>query len=383
MMMKRYLISGIIICLGIFAVISCIDPYNPSTTTANPGYLVVDGFLNTSDKSCTIKLTHTVPLNNKDTFYTPPVEANAIVQIEDSDGTIFPLIEGVKGVYSATGMNLDETKNYRLKISTKNQKQYVSDLVPVVQTPPIDSLTFGNERTGVHIDVTTHDATNKARYYMWTFTETWNYEAGFASEYTLNGATPVLRPFSFFNCYKSDNSVDLLLSSSIKLENDIITEFPLTVIPWSSPKLRKKYSIEVTQESLTKEGYEYWQQVKKNTENLGTLFGPLPSTIIGNIQCVTDPSEPVIGYFSAGSIQKKRIFTESNTIRRPADAAAIITGYEGCEQDSAFFKNGPISGTIVNPIYSGLTTIGWTTTSLGCADCRYQGGVLEKPDFWE
>ena len=382
--MRKHIVTGIIICIGLLIANSCIDPYNPSTTSANPGYLVIDGFLNSSKNSCTIKLTHTVPLN-KDSTFNPVAESSATVQIEDDGGIVFPLSEGSKGEYSIAGMALDLTRKYRLKIITKSKKQYLSDFVPVVQTPPIDSITYGNERVGVHINVNTHDINNNTRYYIWSYTETWNYEAAYDSEYILlKGDSAVIRPVSFFNCYKTNNSSDLLLSSSAKLDADVISQFPLIVISWQSPKLRKKYSIIVQQRSLTKGGYEYYEQLKKNTENLGTLFGPLPSTLTGNIQCITDTQEPVIGYFTAGSVDEKRIFIARNQIKRPSDAPGIITGYESCALDSTFLKNGPIvNKELVIPLYEGLTIIGWLTSSLTCVDCRFQGGTIVKPDFWE
>lgn len=385
--MRRDITAGIIICIGLFVANSCIDPYNPSTTTADPSYLVVDGFLNGTSNSCTIKLTHTVPLN-KDNTFKPVIESKATVQIENDGGAVFPLTEGSGGEYSVAGLVLDPGKKYRLKIVTKSQKQYLSDFVPVVQTPPIDSITFGNERVGVHFNVNTHDPNNKTRYYMWTYSETWNYQAKYESEYILLKSTDsvVIRPKSFFNCYKTLNSSDLLLSSSTKLDNDIISQFTLTVIPWQSPKLRRKYSILVQQRSLTKEEYEYFEQLKKNTENLGTLFGPLPSTLVGNIHCITDTQEPVIGYFAAGNVVEKRLFVLNRQINRPADAPDFITGYEGCTLDSTFFnEDGSFStnAELVSPVYKQAAIIGWMTSSLSCVDCELQGGTTVKPDFWQ
>lgn len=387
-MRKRYLAAGLIIGFGIISTFNgCIESYHPPTSSSNPAYLVVDGFLNSTDKSCKISLTHTVPLSN-DAAYTPVPELHAAVLIEEEGGgNTFTLVEAAQGDYSASSLNIDDTKKYRIKITTASHNEYVSDFVPVVKTPAIDSVSWGPERTGMHILVSTHDPSNSTRYYMWSYVETWNYNAGFESEYILTGpgaTTAVLRPTSFYSCFSTQNSNSLLLSSSAKLSSDIISQFPVTLIPWQSPKLSKKYSIIVTQRGLTQSAYDYFEQVKKNTENLGTLFGPLPSTISGNLQSTTNPSEPVIGYFTAGAVDTKRIFIATQDFHRPADAPRIITGYESCAQDSAFFKNGPInSGELVTPLYEGLTVIGWTTSPLGCVDCRYQGGTLTKPAFWQ
>lgn len=378
----RFLVIGIIAGLAGLIINSCIDPYNPPTSTANPAYLVIDGFLNTGDSSCTITLTHTVPLN-KDSAFVPPPETSAIVQILDQDGIIFPLAETSKGVYSATKMNLDISKTYQLKITTKAKKQYLSDLVPAVKTPPIDSITYDEEPQGLQINVNSHDKTNSTRYYQWTFTETWKYQAEFDSEFVFVGDSAVApRPINFFTCYQSDNSTSLLLGSSVQLSNDVISQFPLTTIPWPSSKITIKYSILVKQQGLTKSAYEYWQQIKKNTENLGTLFGPLPSTTIGNIQCTTDTEEPVIGYFSAGAVTEQRIFIPAQSIIRPS-GSSFSTYYAGCLPLDSVLYHTPVVGEPVYPIYQEISIIGWLTAPLSCVDCRYQGGSLNKPDFWE
>lgn len=382
-MIKKYLAAGLIVGVGILA--GCIDPYNPSTTKADPAYLVVDGFLNATDNSCTILLSHTVPLSQNNA-YTPVPETKAIVKIEEEGGTSYSLPEVSMGTYTATSLNIDKKKNYRIRIKTTNSKEYISDFVPVVSTPPIDSVTWSLQRLGVEIDVDTHDAINNPGYYTWIYTETWRQDAGYESDYVLpnpNGTETTLRNPPFYTCYHSANSSALLLKSTTKLSTNVINKFPITVVPWESPKLSRKYSILVTQRCLTKAAYDYQEQVKKNTEDLGTLFGPLPSTIVGNLQCTTNASEPVIGYFTAGEARSTRIFIAVYDFHRPEDVPRIKTGYEECTLDSALFSKGPVTGELVEPIVVGPAIVGWMTSSLGCVDCRYHGGTLTKPDFWE
>jgi len=382
-MIKKYIAAGVVVAVGILA--GCIDPYNPSTTKADPSYLVVDGFLNATDNSCTIQLSHTVPLSQNNA-YTPVPETKAIVKIEEEGGGSFNLYEASTGTYTATSLPVDKTKNYRIRITTTGNKEYVSDYVPVVSTPPIDSVTWSFQRLGMEIEVNTHDPSNNTGYYTWSYVETWRYDAGYESDYLLGNPKTgegVLRSTFFYTCYQSAISSALLLSSTAKISTNTISKFPLTTIPWESPKLSKKYSILVTQRGLTKAAYDYLEQVKKNTENLGTLFGPLPSTIVGNLQRTNNPSEPVIGYFTAGEAPTTRIFIAPYDFHRPKDAPRIVTGYEDCRLDSALFEKGPVTGELVQPIYSGQTIVGWTTSTLGCVDCRYHGGTLTKPDFWE
>jgi len=382
-MIKKYIAASLIVGVGILA--GCIEPYNPSTTKANPAYLVVDGFLNATDNSCTIQLSHTVPLN-QNKAYTPVPETKAIVKIEEEGGGSFNLYEVSTGTYTATSLPIDKTKNYRIRITTTGDKEYVSDYVPVVSTPPIDSVTWSYERLGVEIDVNAHDPSSNTGYYTWSYVETWRYDAGYESDYLLGNpftGDGVMRNPLINTCYQSAISSDLLLSSTAKISTNTISKFPLTTIPWESRKLSRKYSILVTQRCLTKAAYDYLQQVKKNTEDLGTLFGPLPSTIVGNLQRTGNPAEPVVGYFTAGEALSTRIFIAAYDLHRPDGVPRMITGYEGCRLDSSLLAKGPINGELVQPIYQGQAIIGWMTSSRECVDCRLQGGTLTKPDFWD
>ena len=43
--------------------------------------------------------------------------------------------------------------------------------------------------------------------------------------------------------------------------------------------------------------------MQKNAESLGSIFDEQPTQITGNIHSVTNPSEQVIGYVSAGTVE--------------------------------------------------------------------------------
>ncbi|HRG10996.1 MAG TPA: DUF4249 family protein, partial [Cyclobacteriaceae bacterium] len=75
-----------------------------------------------------------------------------------------------------------------------------------------------------------------------------------------------------------------------------VSEFVIDRFKLNSERFYSKYSALVKQQSLTEGAYSYWKQVKKTNQDLGTIFGPLPSEVIGNIQSLSDPKERVIGY---------------------------------------------------------------------------------------
>jgi hypothetical protein len=233
--------------------------------------------------------------------------------------------------------------------------------------------------------VNTHDPLANTRFYRWEFSETWEFITPYGFSYTYRAGAKDLNLENTSTCWNTVFSRNVILGTSARLSEDLIYQQPLTLLPPSSEKHQIRYSILVKQYALTQQGYEYWQNLKRNTENLGTLFDPQPSQVSGNIRSVNNPNEPVLGFFSAGSVQQKRIFIGRNELPREWRR---ITGYENCLIDT--IKNDALNQaflkTAVFPViseYSGPTgrLEGWLVSDLYCMDCR-QRGVNKKPDFW-
>jgi hypothetical protein len=49
------------------------------------------------------------------------------------------------------------------------------------------------------------------------------------------------------------------------------------------------YYIKLSQYALSHDAYLFYQKLKKNTEQLGSIFDAQPSELSSNIHCVTDP----------------------------------------------------------------------------------------------
>ena len=345
--------------------------------------LVVDGSLNAKGESI-IQLTRSQNLS--ETLPTPH-ELRAKVAFEDETGNTYPLTERGKGSYSLPARSFDQTKQYRITIRTADSKEYASEFVPLVKVPPpIDEITWAvTSKKGVQLYVSTHDVNNSTRYYRWSFEETWKYVSAFNSRYDWKNGYPVLRINDIYNCYRTAQSTKIAVGSTANLSQDIVSNFPLLYIEQRSEKIRFKYSILVKQLGLTKEAYDYWFQLQRMTENLGTLFDPQPSQLVGNIKCTSDLSEPVIGYFIAGSTTEKRIFISSDYLPR---ASKYITSFDGCVTlDTLSARSLPLLNTNIVLIESAPSGPGmpsaYTFTGPGCGDCRSAGGTTTQPPFWQ
>jgi len=391
--MNRYVCSILFFAM---VITSCKKAYLPPVVASNANYLVVEGVINSGQDSTIIKLSRTSPLSS-DTIAKP--ELNATVVVESSSNASYPLTEKGNGYYVSPGLNLSASNKYQLKIVTTDNKAYQSDFVAVKNSPPIDSVYYQIKGNSLQIYSATHDPSNSTRYYRWEYAETY-----ILHSYYNSAGIHVRDPYDtvlfrlpdqeIYTCWVSDLSSSIFLNSSVKLSNDVIAGNPLNIIPSTSNKIAVRYSILVKQYALTEDAYNYWQILKKNTEQLGSIFDAQPSEISGNIHCVTIPAEPVIGFLSAGSYSQTRIFIDDAYL--PAWRPDPDPYYAGCYiLPFLYFNPRTMENEVQTSIYSdiympvqAITTggpspkiLGWTGAPPQCVDCTLRGTNIQ-PSFW-
>lgn len=373
--MFRY--SSIILIFCIHA--GCRDKYNAELKDPDHSILVVEGNLNAGQGATEIKLSQTSKLN--DGVQWRPV-LNAALTVESINGDVYSLTEAGNGKYIHNQLPLVYGNEYRLKIKTQGNKEYVSDYVVARRSPEIDSITWKKDVDGMKIFVSTHDDANDTRYYNWKFEETWEIRSFFTAEFEYIGGTTIIGAPNYwhYRCWLYDSSSTINLGTTAQLQKDIVSEKQIQFIPFGSDKLSYRYSILVRQEALSKGAYEYFQLMKKNTESIGTIFDPQPSELRGNIKCVTDPSENVIGYVNASGISEKRIFITS--------VQSAWSFFQDCETIDVFNHPDSISKWV--PQYlpwgaqytlSGAIEYYYMAPEV-CVDCEVRGGDLNMPSYW-
>src|SRR5688572_24221199 len=85
------------------AISACVEPYYSPDVGGDVHVLVVDGFVNASDGSITVRLTHTAKLTNEAGF---PAEKDAVVSVKSDAGDYFTLFEQDSGRYVADGLTI-------------------------------------------------------------------------------------------------------------------------------------------------------------------------------------------------------------------------------------------------------------------------------------
>ncbi len=385
--MKKYFSQKLFLCcLLALGLGNCKVPFDPPLKSTDVNSLVVEGFVDGA-APVTFKISRSRRLTVGDTAERK-YELNARVAVEDNHQNMYPLTEQGNGIYSSiNNLNLNTAYQYRIHIFTSDNSEYLSDLVAFKQSPPIDTVSWKIKDNGVQISVNTHDPNNATRYYRWEYSETWEFHSRYRSSweahisYNPDVVSIIPRTEDVSTCWQTHNSTNILLGSSAKLSADVINQAPITYIEPHDDKISVLYSIWVKQYALDINGYNYFEAIRNNTERVGSIFDPQPNQTAGNIHCITNPAEKVIGYVSAGNSVEKRIFIKNSEL------PPFWTIYPDCPlvevpniKDSliAYFDGGwdPID-RMLTPTFD----VVYSASYKDCVDCTLRGTNI-KPSFW-
>lgn len=367
----------IIIFLLILLILpGCIAKFIPAVNE-NKEVLVVQGLITDQPETDTIKLSKSIPFGRLSDA--SPV-TGSIVTISDDQGNRYSLLETKTGIYitDASSFRGVPGRFYTLHVSTRGDinLNYESSPVEMMAVPAIDSLYYdkvvveqpfesfkGIDACQIYLD--THDPSNNCKYYRWDFSETW--------EFRLLFEVPNQ------TCWISDNSHYINIKSTAAFDEARITRLPINYITNVTDRLRTKYSILVNQYSINEDEYNYWEKIQNVSVQVGGLYDVIPASIPSNIQCIENPEEKVLGYFSVSAKSSKRIFIQDNF-------EGIIDNYKNCVTD-----------TILTDKPAGLNQTVWIlmynlcafpcsptfeiTTHKECTDCTLRG-TTTKPLFW-
>lgn len=354
---------------------ACVTDYEPKGLEQVRDLLVVDGIVTNGET--VVRLSRSVGL--LDDFKGEEYVNNAQVAVERQDGVrhVASLITE-KGEYGATIGELAPGEKYRVHI-TVDGEEYASEYLMPVITPPIDtvSLLKADQGQPVHLCVSTHGSPDASTCYRWTYKENWEVKAEmFATaglDYVDGRETVVYYDLTTSNntyyCWGKDSSKVMVLGSSDKLTENVISNKKLVTMEPDDKRLSILYHVEVAQYALRREAYDYYFNLQKNVEESGGLFSPIPSEMKGNIQCLSDPDVPVIGYVEVATVARvKRFLPEIKDLYEEKRMYCDII--EGMPQAGYSLLN-------YDPFPGGEITSALTR----CVDCR-RGATKDKPSWW-
>lgn len=373
--------------LGIVLLLGCREPFEPKVEKNQSGILVVEGYLDSDGLESILSLSRTVPISGIES--TVP-EIGAKVSLKSETGQFIELIEQGKGHYLFV-RDIAESQSYVLEILLKNGEKYLSEPMIPIQTPEILDAGFFRNADGIEVFLNTKGSQD-ADDFLWTFEETWVFRPRVRTSYIyrLDRRVVELRKEEerIDLCYKSVINSDLILETSSRFENQVVFRQTIKEIPQGDERLMERYSILISQKAIDQDAVEFWKMIKKNTDDIGTIFSPLPSIIGGNIYKEGDRKLLVVGYVSLGIVRQKRIFIDQKDVlpwgfNDPVfDDCTISTDpiFVGSAQYFSEFGTGAVLPA--RGLMEGTTIVAYYTASRRCSDCTLYAD-RERPDFWE
>ncbi len=380
------LIRSCVFLLLVLLGYSCIEPYNPDTE----GYeemLVIEGIIY-DDPSLPARVSISRSIN-LDRTLSYGYESNAIVMVERDDGALYPFSEVAPGVYEnlSTPVIPDIGESFRLTIQTEDNKVYESEFEPYIYGSPIDSViykpefqktsTLGDAAYGLQFYAYSSGADDNPVYLRWLLDATYMYSVPYYTNFFWTGSSVVETGMldELRVCWKDLNIAGIFIGDSYGLTQNRVADSKLNFVSQYGDALMIKYSLNVTQLSISESSYKFWYDLNKMINETGGLYETQPFKLRSNIECVSDPEIAVTGVFEVAGVTTRRIFapTPSEFNIFPYRCFLETIGDGGLNW-------GSLSPDIyITQIENGIYAVG----NQKCYDCTLRGGTIIKPPFWE
>lgn len=384
--MKKRLIIYLFILLPVIS--SCIYPFEPKGLEESESIITVEGDIICGDTSVfTISRSINLSDNNKslvtlkaDSVYVEDENGEKIAAavVESRDNNFY---EKARYKYVADTKSLNPDLRYRLVVVLPESSVYLSEYVPVLQSPPIDSITYQvtSDRHALRIMVHSVSEVDSLKYFRWDFEEDWEFTARYFAEWRYDERTLSLLEIPFsenrYYCWKKDSSKDILVFNTEKLDKNRVDAFVVKDIDYHDDRISLIYAITVRQKMITKRGYEYWSNIRKNNDQTGGIFSPQPSEMSGNVYSLHNPSEPVIGFISACRPSSLRKFISRDYVTIYKDVSICVEDTLDVKKWQTAYSQGKDVAYIIGK--DGKVVWG----SGICVDCT-RTGTKKRPDFW-
>ena len=373
-----------VISVGFVCIISliywgCTKEFIPEIKDS-PYRVVVDGLITNQPEVYTVKLYWSYPVLENTSY---PM-TGCDVSVLDDLGNVYKFRESsTPGTYNSDINTFRGVvgRTYRLHINSNNAtpKHYSYESFPVEMkpVPPIESLYYEKvlikeatledvAKEGCQVYLNTYDPEGDCRFFRWDYTETWRCEIPFVDIVNKN-------------CWISNNSYRINIKNTSSLSESLINRYPVLFISNETDRLSIRYSIIVNQYSISENEFHYWEDIRGITENVGSLYDFIPYSLNGNLFCVEDPDEQVLGFFSVSAKTSKRI----NIDEKFSGLENIY--FNECldeyvrPEDQKYIPIHMAGKTWWIIYYEGDMYI---THNKWCVDCTARG-TLFRPEFWE
>lgn len=365
---------------------SCVTPYEPELDESQR-VLVISGMI--SDRAGL----HEVTVSRSSPYGLPEFQGleACVVAVTNQDGDMIVYTDSGDGIYEADVPDdfLDVGDAASLYVMTPNNREYQSSYDTILPCPEFDSIYYelGTQETpdpefsrpGIQLYLDMSGEDSDSRNVIWRVQETWEYWASLFGTHIAysRGNWQEFRTNKIFRCWKSYPLDQIFTGTTRNLSENELLRVPLNFVSNETDRLSVTYSLNVQQQSLSLEAYEYWQRMNEQAVESGGMYEKQPASVAGNIYNMSNQDDVVLGCFYASQVREQRIFVQNNGL------FDFSIPHISCEyqQMSSLWS----SPTVKYPVY--IYVPGNFNPNLWgpeeCFDCRIQGGDTIRPVNWE
>ncbi len=320
--MKYFFWIACFVLIGTFQ--SCLDPIDLEVPAKERETLVIQAKLSKGEPSIVEAVVNR--LFDFTAASRMPVTVRS-VELIDEDGNKIELEATSTINYIAVieendpRMTIDYGRSYQIRVSTFDNRVFISDMESLLPTPAPDNLTFS---TGTMVNDSTEILEDIVRVFINTGLRSsitpdvksrlrWEVEVAFeADDAPLDGTEPK-------TCWITTLAelTDIKTVDGEELADESINDFLIAELPVNTNYAKGVY-INVYQESLTESALTYWEQVGELVERSGNMFespvGKLSTNFRNANEGVVDE---IFGYFYATEQEVARVYIDPSAVGNP------------------------------------------------------------------
>lgn len=294
-MPKQKQIFFILLTLWAYA---CVEPFE--TISENSlDKLLVEATLTDEDIQQKISIYRSVA-KGEIAFKEPIVNLKVEVRVNNKQ-TILLTHQG-EGIYALPeNFRAKSGDSYKLIFQKPDGTRYESTEQQMPKTTKIDKIYdifvpdgIVKETTKIpcnNLYVDFQDPANEQNYYTWSWT-LWERQFICHTEFSVDY-------YCRQNCWEVLRNDTWNIFSDIYSNGKPIYNKLVAQIPYYQ---HRGALVEIKQLAISAEAYRFLKILSEQTERTGTLVDTPPAAIIGNVKNLTNPSEPIVGFFMVGSV---------------------------------------------------------------------------------
>ena len=300
---------------------ACIDPYD-ANLQYNSKILVVQGLITNDAKNPdTLRIQYSTYVGDGVVITSPIAGIQASIFSVLGGEEIKLLEAGKSGFLPPASFKINPAEKYLLRFTLPDGQKYESSAQQILSTPPIVNIydifnpksiasTDGKTTSSANeIYIDFQDTPNEKNFYMWRYTHyenqvycitcdpntlyqtgpqsciknQFNYQQNPAYDYQCSG-----------NCYNISRSKKVNVLSDAASDGRLVKGRLVAQIPYHTAS---GCLVVVQQMSISPEIYGFNKILEAQTQTSGGLADTPPAGIVGNIRNLTNPNQPVVGYF--------------------------------------------------------------------------------------